>query len=64
MAAAQTKARQTLESHSVKFADLTRAADIADERKKMMADQDKVAKDIKLSPDIVKLVMADAGSLT
>ena len=30
----------------------------------MMADQDEVAKEIKCHPEIVKLVMADAGSLT
>jgi TRAP-type C4-dicarboxylate transport system substrate-binding protein len=63
MAAAQTRARQALESHNVKFTDPT-ADTIADARKKMMADQDQVAKDIKLSPEIVKLVMANAGSLT
>jgi TRAP-type C4-dicarboxylate transport system substrate-binding protein len=63
MAAAQSKARQTLESHGVKYTDPT-AQQTAAERQKMMAEQDQVAKDIKLSPEIVKLVMANANSLS
>ncbi len=63
MAAAQTRARQTLEAHNVKITDAT-PQQIADERQKMMADQDQVAKQTKLSPEIVKLVMADAPKLT
>ena len=63
MAAAQTRARQTLESHNVKFTDPT-AQQTAAERQKMMAEQDQVAKEIKLSPEIVKLVMADAATLS
>jgi C4-dicarboxylate-binding protein DctP len=61
MAAAQTKARTTLESHGIKFADPTPEQSAA-ERKKMMAEQDQLAKDIKVSPDLVKLIMAEAGS--
>jgi TRAP-type transport system periplasmic protein len=63
MAAAQTKARKTLEEHGIKFSDPT-AAQSAAERKLMMADQDKVAKEIKVSTDMVKLINAEAGSGT
>ena len=34
----------------------------AAERKLMMAEQDQVAKDIKVSPEMVKLIMAEAGN--
>jgi TRAP-type transport system periplasmic protein len=61
MVAAQTRARATLEAHGIKFADPT-AEESAAERKKMMAEQDQVAKDIKVSPEMVKLIMAEAGS--
>ena len=61
MAAAQTKARATLEEHGVKFADPT-AEQSAAERKKMMVEQDQLAKDIKVSPEMVKLIMAEVGS--
>ena len=61
MAAAQTKARATLEEHGIKFSDPT-AEQSAEERKKMMAEQDQVAKDIKVSTDMVKLIIAEAGS--
>jgi TRAP-type C4-dicarboxylate transport system substrate-binding protein len=61
MAAAQTKARGTLEEHGVKFSDPS-AEENAAERKRMMAEQDQVAKDIKISPEMVKLIMAEVGS--
>jgi TRAP-type C4-dicarboxylate transport system substrate-binding protein len=61
MAAAQTKARATLEEHGVKFSDPS-AEENAAERKRMMAEQDQVAKDIKITPEMVKLIMAEAGS--
>jgi TRAP-type C4-dicarboxylate transport system substrate-binding protein len=61
MVAAQIKARTTLQEHGVKFSDPT-AEQSADERKRMMAEQDQVAKDIKVSPEMVKLIMAEAGS--
>jgi TRAP-type transport system periplasmic protein len=61
MAAAQTKARVTLQEHGIKFADPTPEQSAA-ERKLMMAEQDQVAKDIKVSPEMVKLIMAEAGS--
>ena len=61
MAAAQAKARQTLEEHGVKFADPT-PQQTAAERQKMLVEQDELAKEIKVSPDLVKLVMADVGN--
>jgi TRAP-type C4-dicarboxylate transport system substrate-binding protein len=61
MAAAQIRARTTLEEHGIKFSDPT-AEQSAAERKKMMAEQDQVAKDIKVSAEMVKLIMAEAGS--
>ena len=61
MAAAQTRARTTLQEHGVKFANPTAEQSDA-ERKRMLAEQDQVAKDIKVSPDMVKLIMAEAGS--
>jgi TRAP-type transport system periplasmic protein len=61
MVAAQTRARATLQEHGVKFSDPT-ADESAAERKKMMAEQDQVAKDIKVSPEMVKLIMAEASS--
>jgi len=61
MAAAQTRARATLEEHGIKFSDPT-AEQSAEERKKMVAEQDQVAKDIKVSPEMVRLIMAEAGS--
>ena len=61
MAGAQTKARVTLQEHGIKFADPTPEQSAA-ERKLMMAEQDQVAKDIKVSPEMVKLIMAEAGN--
>jgi TRAP-type C4-dicarboxylate transport system substrate-binding protein len=61
MAAAQTKARATLEEHGVKFADPT-AEQSAAARKQMVVEQDQMAKEIKVSPEMVKLIMAEASS--
>ena len=61
MAAAQTKARATLEAHGIKFSDPT-AEQSAAERKRMVAEQDQMAKEIKVSADMVKLIMAEASS--
>ncbi|SDS87505.1 TRAP transporter substrate-binding protein DctP [Bradyrhizobium canariense] len=61
MAAAQTKARATLEEHGVKFTDPTPEQSAA-ARKRMMVEQDQLAKDIKIAPEMVKLIMAEAGS--
>jgi TRAP-type C4-dicarboxylate transport system substrate-binding protein len=61
MVTAQIKARTTLQEHGIKFSDPT-AEQSADERKRMMAEQEQVAKDIKLSPEMVRLIMAEAGN--
>ena len=61
MAAAQTKARATLEEHGIKFTDPTEEQTAA-ARKSMLPEQDQLAKDIKVSPELVKLIMADVGS--
>jgi TRAP-type C4-dicarboxylate transport system substrate-binding protein len=61
MVNAQIKARTTLQEHGIKFSDPT-AEQSADERKRMMAEQEQVAKDIKVSTEMVKLIMAEAGS--
>jgi TRAP-type C4-dicarboxylate transport system substrate-binding protein len=61
MVNAQIKARTTLQEHGIKFSDPT-AEQSADERKRMMAEQEQVAKDIKVSSEMVKLIMAEAGS--
>ena len=61
MAGAQAKARTTLEEHGVKFTDPT-AEQTAAARKLMMTEQDQLAKDIKVAPEMVKLIMAEAGS--
>jgi C4-dicarboxylate-binding protein DctP len=61
MAAAQTKARTTLESHNIKFSDPT-PEQTTSARQSMMKEQDQLAKDLKLSPEMVKLVMAAIGA--
>jgi TRAP-type C4-dicarboxylate transport system substrate-binding protein len=61
MAAAQTKARATLEAHGIKFSDPTPEQSAA-ERKRMVAEQYQMAKEIKVSPEMVKLIMAEASS--
>ena len=61
MAAAQTKARTTLQEHGIKFSDPT-AEQSAAARKQMMAEQDRMAKEIKVSPEMVKLIVAETGS--
>jgi len=61
MAAAQTKARAMLEEHGVKFTDPTEEQ-TATARKSMLPEQDQLSKDIKVSPELVKLIMAEVGS--
>ena len=56
-----TKARATLEEHGVKFSDPTEEQ-TATARKQMLVEQDQLPKDIKVSPEMVKLIMAEAGS--
>jgi TRAP-type C4-dicarboxylate transport system substrate-binding protein len=61
MVAAQVKARGTLEDHGIKFTDLT-PAEATSIRDRMMVEQDQVAKELKVTPDIVKLMTQDIGS--
>ena len=61
MAELQTKARQTLQEHGVKFVDPA-PEEIAEARQKMMAEQDQVARETKVSPEMVKLIMAEIGT--
>jgi C4-dicarboxylate-binding protein DctP len=60
MAAAQTRARAAMEAHGIKVVDPT-TAQTTEERKKMLPETDTLAKDVKMSPAMVKLVMADIG---
>ncbi len=61
MAAAQDRARGTLESHGIKFTDITpqQAIDI---RNQMLPEQDQVARDLKVNPEIVKLMAQDIAA--
>lgn len=61
MAAAQSKARITLESHNIKFSDPTPEQTVS-ARQSMMKEQDKVAKELKISPEMVTLVMTAIGA--
>lgn len=61
MAAAQTKARMTLESHKIKFADLTPQQTVS-ARQNMMKEQDKLLKELKISPEMAQLVTAALGA--
>jgi TRAP-type C4-dicarboxylate transport system substrate-binding protein len=59
-AANQQRARGTLESHGVKFTDLT-PAQAVEIRGRMLREQDDVAKELKINPEIVKLMTQDVG---
>jgi TRAP-type C4-dicarboxylate transport system substrate-binding protein len=61
MMKAQVEARVILEANGVKFGDPTPAATL-EARKAMMAVQDEAAKEIKISPEMVKLMMQDLGA--
>lgn len=52
LAAAQDRAKADLKAHSVQIAYVA-PEDLAEQRKRMMADQDEVAREMKMSPDIV-----------
>jgi TRAP-type transport system periplasmic protein len=56
----QDKARGTLEGHGVKFTDLTQGQ-ATEIRNEMLKEQDAVAKELKVSPEIVKLMTQDVG---
>jgi C4-dicarboxylate-binding protein DctP len=61
MGAAQEKARGTLESHGVKFVDITPAQAVTI-RDRMLLEQAQVAKDLKISPEILPLMAQDIAS--
>ena len=57
----QNKARTVLIDHGVKIVDPSES-DLADLRNRMMAQQDDQAKELKVNPELVKLVNADASA--
>jgi TRAP-type C4-dicarboxylate transport system substrate-binding protein len=59
-AKAQARARGELTSHGVTFADVS-PADLEATRAKLLKEQDKAVADAHISPDLVKLVMADVN---
>jgi C4-dicarboxylate-binding protein DctP len=61
MAAAQERARGTLESHGIKFVEIT-PEQATEVRNQMLPEQDQVAKDLKVSPEIVKLMAQDIAN--
>jgi TRAP-type C4-dicarboxylate transport system substrate-binding protein len=61
MAASQARARGILLDHGIKFGVPT-AEQIAETRHRMMAEQDQLAQEIKISPALVKLVTDEVGS--
>ncbi len=61
MAGAQDRALNTLKEHGMTFV-FPEAAEIAEIRKRMLPDQDKLMKDLKMSPDLAQLLSADMGS--
>jgi TRAP-type C4-dicarboxylate transport system substrate-binding protein len=60
MAASQARARGTLENHGVTIVDQT-PQDAVALRTRMLAEQDQVAAMLKVSPEIVRLMMQDIG---
>ncbi len=58
MEEAQQAARGVLAEHGIKFVDPS-PEQIAAVRRKMMADQDAIARDLKLTPELVKLATAE-----
>jgi C4-dicarboxylate-binding protein DctP len=60
-AKAQDEGRKELAQHGVAFVDVP-PAELDTVRKKMLAEQDKAAADAHMSPELVKLVMADVGA--
>lgn len=60
MAAAQDRGRTTMESHGVKFTEIT-PAQATEVRDQMLKEQDAVAKDLRVSPEILKLMAQDLG---
>jgi TRAP-type C4-dicarboxylate transport system substrate-binding protein len=60
MAAAQERGRATMESHGVKFVEVT-PAQATEVRNRMLKEQDAVAKDLRVSAEMVKLMGQDVG---
>jgi C4-dicarboxylate-binding protein DctP len=60
MGASQARARGTLESHGVKIVDQTAEEAVA-LRQRMLPEQDQVAANLKINPEIVRLMMQDIG---
>ena len=60
-AASQVRARGILQSHGIKIVD-PGEAQIAADRTRMMPEQDQVAKQLKISPELVKLIDAALAS--
>jgi C4-dicarboxylate-binding protein DctP len=60
MAAAQERGRTTMESHGVKFTEVT-PAQATEVRDRMLKEQDEVAKDLRVSVEIQKLMVQDVG---
>jgi TRAP-type C4-dicarboxylate transport system substrate-binding protein len=60
-AKAQQHGREELTQHGVGFVDVP-ASELDAVRRKMLPEQDKAAADAHMSPDLVKLVMADVGA--
>jgi TRAP-type C4-dicarboxylate transport system substrate-binding protein len=56
LAAAQDKAEATLKAHNVKLVEMS-PDELSDQRGKMLAEQDKVAHEMKISPDILARIM-------
>lgn len=63
MIGAQLKARQTMEAHGVTFVDPA-PEDLAAARKRMLVEQDEMAKQAKISPEMVAVVMQTVGKTT
>jgi TRAP-type C4-dicarboxylate transport system substrate-binding protein len=59
-AANQERGRGTLESHGIKFVDLT-PKEAVEIRNRMLQEQDAVAKELKINPETVKLMTQDVG---
>jgi len=60
MIEAQRKARTTMEAHGVKFVDPSPDA-LASARRRMLIEQDEMARQAKISPEMVALVMQTVG---
>ena len=63
LAAAQIKAAQELKEHGVKLVTVP-AAELAEQRKRMIAEQQEVAREMKISPLVLAQIMQAVGSVT